>query len=283
MALTDRDLAELLAWAAPALRLRDAGFARVRSQVRKRLLRRFAELGLGNVAAYRIRLVQDPAEWQVLDRLCRVTISRFFRDAPAFDHLVEQVLPRLATRAGPKLSAWSMACASGEEPYSLALAWQVRLAPRFRSVALDLLATDASAELLERARRATYPRSILRELPGDLAAVALAGGPALADPRAEFTLPESVRAAVSFQQADVRAFTPPAPFDLILCRNLVFTYFDASLQMEMLDRLARLVKPGAVLMIGKRETCPAHPLWRPCPGPAGFFEPAWLARDDGQP
>ena len=91
--MTDRECVELLQWAAPRLRLRWDGFRRVRGQVCKRIGRRLHALGLPGVAAYRARLEADPAEWDVLDSLCRVTISRFYRDARVFDVLRDALLP----------------------------------------------------------------------------------------------------------------------------------------------------------------------------------------------
>jgi chemotaxis protein methyltransferase CheR len=120
-------------------------------------LRRQAQLGVG-VAAYRARLEADPAEWAVLERLCRVTISRFWRDRGLFEALRDEVLNAL----GPDVVAWSAGCASGEEAYSLVLAADEA------GVRLRVLATDVDPVLLDRARRASYPESSLRELPSDL-------------------------------------------------------------------------------------------------------------------
>lgn len=70
----------LLRWALPRLGLRWPGFRRVRRQVCKRIARRIKELGLADVAAYRERLECAPEEWPEFDSLCRITISRFYRD-----------------------------------------------------------------------------------------------------------------------------------------------------------------------------------------------------------
>lgn len=270
MPISDRECAALLAWASPRLGLREAGFTRVRKQVAKRIGRRISQLELSGAAAYRLRLEAEPAEWTVLDRLCRVTISRFWRDARAFGELAGEVLPELATRALARgartLSIWSQGCASGEEPYSVALAWHVRLAGRFPGLALSLLATDASPELLERARRAEYARSSFRELPDDLARAAL---PAAGE---RVTLPERFRAGVHLVAADVRTYVPRVPFDLILCRNLVFTYFEPALQARLLARILRLTVSGGALMIGQRETLSVpHSACVPRPGHHGLF------------
>ena len=88
---------------------------------------------------------------------------------------------------------------------------------------------------------------------------------------ATVTLPASLRDAVRFEVMDVRGPWPGGPFDLVLCRNLVFTYFEPPLQREVLDRLRGVTAPGALFMIGKREELPAHPDWAPVDARAGLF------------
>jgi chemotaxis protein methyltransferase CheR len=233
--MTDDECVAFLQWALPRLRLRWAGFRKVRRQVCRRIVGRQAQLGVG-VAAYRARLEADPAEWPVLERLCRVTISRFWRDRGLFEALRDEVLNAL----GPDVVAWSAGCASGEEAYSLVLAADEA------GVRLRVLATDVDPVLLERARRASYPESSLRELPSDLRLHAFEAG----------RLRPEYRARVEFVRHDVRTGSPDGPFDLVLCRNLVFTYFDEELQREVGGRLTPALRPGGALVVGAHETLP---------------------------
>ena len=73
--MNDMDCTAFLQWALPQLDLHWPGFRKVRGQVCKRLQKRMSELGLNDFAAYRSRLAADPAEWQVLDECCHITIS----------------------------------------------------------------------------------------------------------------------------------------------------------------------------------------------------------------
>src|SRR5687767_6728995 len=117
----DAQCVGFLQWALPHVRMRWEGFRRVRRQVCRRIERRRRELGLDGLPAYRLYLEQHPDEWPVLDSLCRVTISRFYRDRGVFAFLEGEVLPAVAqgaVRDGRQaLEAWSAGCASGEEPY----------------------------------------------------------------------------------------------------------------------------------------------------------------------
>jgi chemotaxis protein methyltransferase CheR len=234
--VTDADCVEFLRWALPRLDLRWEGFRRVRRQVCRRVSRRIAELGLDGASAYRAHLEANAEEWDVLAGLCRVTISRFWRDRAAFEGLRDEVLPEL----GPTVSAWSVGCASGEEPYSLVLA------AREANVEIRVLATDVDPALLERARRACYGRSSLRDLPPALRARAFDDG----------CLQPDYRAAVEFRRHDVRDTAPGGPFDLVLCRNLVFTYFDDERQLEVGRRLADSLRAGGALVVGAHEGLP---------------------------
>lgn len=257
--LSDADCAQLLAWAGPRLGLSAPGFSRVRGQVRKRIGRRIAQLGLAGLAAYRARLEEDAAEWDVLDALCRVTITRFYRDGPVFDRLFEEWLPERARYAHAcgrtRFRAFCAGCASGEEPYTLAIGWHARVAPRVRPLTLEVLAQDADPVLLARAAAAAYPRGAFREMPRDLFATLDARD-------GEVSIPPRLRACVTFRRADVRESLPAGPFDLILCRNLAFTYFAPAVQEELLARLTALAADGALLVIGKKEALPAgHAGW----------------------
>jgi chemotaxis protein methyltransferase CheR len=202
----------------------------------RRISRRIIELGLGGVDAYRARLEGDEQEWDVLAGLCRVTISRFWRDRAVFEALRGEVLPEL----GPRVRAWSAGCASGEEPYSLVLAAVEA------GVEIGVLATDVDPALLGRARRACYPESSLRDLPSAVRAYAFEDGCL----RAEYREP------VEFRHHDVRDGAPDGPFDLVLCRNLVFTYFAEELQRDAGAHLAGSLRPGGALVVGAREAVP---------------------------
>lgn len=325
--MTDRECVAFLQWALPRLGLRWPGFRRVRGQVRKRLARRLAALGLYDLGAYLRRLeAGDPVEWRELEAMCRIAISRFWRDRLVWARLADDVLPALArealARAAP-LACWSAGCASGEEPYTLALLWDRVLAPALPGLRLRVLATDVDEAVLERARRACYGTSSLRELPagwvdacftrereerpgasvepgqgldratddGDLGERGRGerddddepeGGPhAAADgsvletigtsawadtgrgagghappPDDEVCLAPRLRGLVELRRADLRDEWPDEAFDLVLCRNLAFTYFDDAGQREALTRLLERLRPGGVLVIGRKERLP---------------------------
>jgi chemotaxis protein methyltransferase CheR len=252
--MQDAECVALLRWALPRLGLGWPGFRKVRRQVCKRITRRVKELGLADAAAYRERLERAPEEWPEIDALCRITISRFYRDRGVFDHLGEAVLPALATAAVARgertLRCWSAGSGSGEEPFSLAILWAFRLAHSFPRLSLAVVATDADEQLLERAARGCYPRGTLRELPSEWIRRAFVRD------NGNYCLRPAYRESVLFLRQDIRSTQPEGLFDLVLCRNVVFTYFETRLQRRALAAIAARMRPGAALVVGKGEALP---------------------------
>jgi chemotaxis protein methyltransferase CheR len=234
-----------LAWALPQRGLRWRGFRRNRRQVVRRLQQRIAALGLGGPAAYRRFLDEHPDEWPVLDGLCRVTISRFARDREMWDVLVSDVLPRLAGE-GSTVTAWSAGCGAGEEPFTLAIVWALEIAPRWPGVELHIVATDIDDVQLARAATGEFPSGALRELGEPWQAAAFDG------PR----LRERFRASVRFERRDLRSTAPDGPFDLVLCRNLAYSYFDDVTQRAVTASFRAALRTGGVLVVGSDESLP---------------------------
>lgn len=245
---------EFLKWALPTLELRWAGFLRVRRQVCRRLSRRIQELRLADVSAYRYYLSTHPEEWLVLDHLCSIPISRFFRDRIVFEALSRDILPTLAASAiehnAARLLCWCAGCASGEEPYSLSILWETQVRDRFPELRFVITATDSNPHLLERARAGRYRRSSVREVPSALQERAFTRH------NQDVVLRPEFRERIQFALQDIRDTIPTGPFDIITCRNLVFTYFDASLQRRTLERILASLRRGGALLIGLKEHLP---------------------------
>jgi chemotaxis protein methyltransferase CheR len=236
----------------------------VRKQVCKRITRRIRDLGLADAEAYRRRLAADAAEWLVLDGLCRVTLSRFYRDKGVFAALAERVLPSLAP-GERRLRCWSAGCASGEEAYTLAILWRQTAGRGYPRRSLSIVATDADEAVLRRARAAVYSPGSLKDLPEEWrdAAFRFADG--------SYVLSPSVRRRVVFRRQDIRRRMPAGPFHLVLCRNLVFTYFDAAERRRTLVRMARRMAAGGVLVVGAHEHVTEAGGLVPVEGLSGFY------------
>jgi chemotaxis protein methyltransferase CheR len=251
--VTDAECTAFLQWALPRLQRRWGGYRKVRRLVAKRVARRLRALVLDDIAAYRRRLELDRLEWDELDALLGIPISRFYRDREVFGALERDVLPALvqAARRAQRttLVGWSAGCASGEEPYTLALVWGLHLQTLYPQFTLHIVATDCDAQLLERARAGCYAGSSLKELPPDLRAAAF-------DERDRRFCMRPQWRGVEFLRQDLRHEMPDGPFDLVLLRNVVATYYAPQLQREIFQRIAARMLPGGALVLGSHESLP---------------------------
>lgn len=263
--MNDADCVEFLQWALPHLRMRWDGFRKVRGQVCKRIARRLKELGIDDLDTYKSHLEENRGEWEILDGLCRITISRFHRDRKVFDSLRDTLLPDLAAEAdntGRALTIWSTGCASGEEPYTLSILWRAFLQQHYQQITLEIIATDTDPVLLERAASGFYKPSSLKELAPDTVDTAFE------TTQSGHRLRPEYREGVEFLLSDIRREMPAGPFDLIMCRNLVLTYFETEMQIELLEGMTDRMVTGGALVIGSHESLPpgSWPLERLRPG-----------------
>ena len=232
----------------PALGLQWRRFER--RGIRRRVERRVVELGLPSFEAYSLRIQKDPEEQKHLAQILTVTISRFFRDRKVFHTLSQSIFPDLLKEDSRELRIWCIGCASGEEPYSLALLWKENFEQTWPEVHPSILATDIDENLLERAKEGTYKKSSLREVPG---------GSVKNFFRKEgefYILDHTIREGIEFKKHDILHGEPFLEMDIVLCRNLAFTYFSKESQIAVLKKMATSLKEKKFLVIGKEENLP---------------------------
>jgi chemotaxis methyl-accepting protein methylase len=247
VASEDAGLAALLAQIVRARGLDCEAYKR--SCLRRRLAVRMRARGAHTYADYGRVLAADGSEYDRLLDALTINVTKFYRNRETWDALAERYLPeRWAARRGA-VRCWSAGCASGEEPYTLAIlllelarGQGEQTAPHAR---VD--ATDLDPVSLERAVAGRYRAPAFEELP-----------PALADrycSRGEVReVTPAVRALVRFQQHDLLREPPPkAPYDVVLCRNVVI-YFDRATQDRLFAEFADALAPGGILVLGKVET-----------------------------
>ena len=250
------DLETFLAEALPLFGLSPTALRR--RNIRRRVMNRMESHGIHDFRAYLSLLRRDPSEREELRPLLTVTISRFFRNRRVFETLSRHVLPPLAAKGRP-VRAWSAGCASGEEAFTLRILWEELPGPK---PSLFLLATDMDENCLARAREGRYPESSLREIPRSMAERYFhkeEGG---------YRLREVVVRSAEFQKHDLLRDPPPGVFDLVLCRNTAFTYFDAPRRITVAEAIASVLSPGGILVIGRTEKLPP-------PQAAEWFTPAF--------
>ena len=196
--------------------------------------------------AYGTLLTRDSAERDHLLRVLTIHVSHFFRNPSTFEKLAREILPQLLEERR-QVRIWSVGCAGGEEPYSLALIMQERFAAALAGGQAFIRATDVDAATLEAARDACYRPDRLTEVAPELLARWFS-------PEGErFRLNREIRELVSFGQSDLNNPAAAEECDLILCRN-VLIYFERGKQEEILNGFADTLKSGGTLVLGKSET-----------------------------
>ncbi len=214
--------------------------------IARRIRNRMIAAGVDTFPDYLARLRADPAEAALLLERLTIKVSRFYRNAPTFEHLARVVIPRLAEQRGGALRVWCAGCGRGEEAYTLAMLLHEA------GVAGSVLATDLDPMALRDAVAASYAEAAFDELPVALRQRHLQ--PLDDGARLRHRVAEPIRQRVTFTVHDVLSMPPPAPgeFDLISCRN-VLIYFNVPAQRRVFRALAAALAPGAFLCIGEAE------------------------------
>jgi chemotaxis protein methyltransferase CheR len=207
--------------------------------------RGMAHAGVAELGRYLALIQADAAVFDALINELTIGETYFFREPDQFGFIRNEVLPEVRRRRGPEavVRAWSAACASGEEAYSLAILFQQEgLAGR-----AQILATDVSRAALARAQSATYSNWSLR------GAGAATAQPYLTRRGDRHVLDEKIRRRVTFDHLNLAldvypsAATNTVGMDLILCRN-VLIYFDQETVGKVAARLLESLAPGGWLL-----------------------------------
>ncbi len=230
-------------------RERGFGCARYKEKcVRRRIAVRMRARAVHSYCDYARILDGDPREWDLLLAALTINVTKLFRNPETFDALDRVIVPELW--AMPTVRAWSAGCASGEEPYSLALLFH-RHAERSGDAAwlrrLSILGTDVDRGSLDAAERATYGEMSLGDLPADMRSRYFPQAPPA-------VIPSEVRSLVRFERRDLlEQPAPRGPWNLITCRNVII-YFGRDSQEMLFDRFHDVLAPGGFLVLGKVET-----------------------------
>jgi chemotaxis protein methyltransferase CheR len=174
----------------------------------------------------------------------------FFRDKTAFDYYRRTIVPTLLAARGQSrtIRIWCAAASTGQEAYSLALCLR-DMEESFAGWTVEILATDLSNRLLDRARRGLYTQyEVQRGLPIRLLIKHFT------QCAEQWQVAPALRAMVTWRQLNLLSdFSSLGSFDVIFCRN-VLTYFDRETKSDVLDRLAHVTAPDGYLILGAMET-----------------------------
>lgn len=218
--------------------------------IKRRISARIRSTGYTSAMEYADFLLQSRSEPAHLIKMLTIHVSKFFRNQGTFNKLCDEIFPSLFSgciqEGRDHLDIQSIGCASGEEPYSLALILHNFFAREMSQVKISIHAMDIDAEVLRIAAEAAYELDRMDETP-------------VAITKRYFTfqddkyrLAPEIRNMVTFHCQDMLRPEPLEKCDLVLCRN-VLIYLERSHQVALLKRFAEALRSGGILVLGKTE------------------------------
>jgi chemotaxis protein methyltransferase CheR len=220
--------------------------------VESRLLPLARKISVSNLADLVAKLKVPGAERLIVDVVEAMTTNEsfFFRDKIPFEHFREFMLPNLlkARATQRRLRIWCAAASTGQEPYSLAMILK-EMALQLAGWRVEIVATDLSNEVLEKARAGLYSQfEVQRGLPIQMLMkyFSQAGE--------TWQISPEIKAMVQYRPLNLLAdFSALGHFDIVFCRN-VLIYFDQPTKVDVLERIARLTEADGYLVLGAAET-----------------------------
>lgn len=220
--------------------------------IESRLMPVARKAGCSSISELVQRLRHSPPETlrvQVTEAMM-INESLFFRDKIPFDRFRDTIMPAMLEARAPsrRLRIWCAAASTGQEPYSLAMILR-GMREKLAGWRVDIVATDISNEVLERARAGLYSQfEVQRGLPVQML---IQHFEQVGD---QWRVAESIRKMVQFRPFNLMDdLAPLGVFDVVFCRN-VLIYFDQATKQDVLERLAHQLAPDGYLAMGAAET-----------------------------
>jgi two-component system CheB/CheR fusion protein len=223
-----------------------------------------SDVGVESYDEYIDYLQVHPEEFASLFNTILINVTGFFRDPPTWEYLAEEVVPELIRRrpADAPLRAWCAGCASGEEPYTLAMVLARALGDKGFQDRVKIYATDIDEQALDIARHGAYAPRHIEDVPQQ----ALERFFERTEQRYVFR--KDFRRCVIFGRNDLVQDAPISRIDLLVCRNTLM-YFTAETQAQILGRFHFALDNDGILVLGKSEMLITH---------ADLFTPVDLKR-----
>jgi len=177
---------------------------------------------------------------EFLDRMT-INVSEFYRNAKRWEVLEKKILPQLLA-ANKRLSIWSAACSTGEEPYTIAM-----ILSKFMPLSqVKILATDIDDNAIARAKIGMYPERSLNEVPPEMKKRFFKQDGDL------YKVADEIKNTVTFRKQNLLADPYGGPYDLIVCRN-VLIYFTEEAKDSLYRKFSHALNPNGIFFVGSTE------------------------------
>jgi len=243
---TDSTLEDLLTFIRDSRGFDFTGYKR--SSLARRIRKRMHEAGSADFVDYRDRLESSAEEFGLLFNTILINVTGFFRDTETWTFLQREVMPELLADVDGEreIRVWSAGCASGEEAYSLALAFSAALGVEETAKQVKIYGTDIDDEALRDARIGLYSAKNLEGLPAEMR------DKYFEQNGTQFSFRPDLRRRVIFGRHDITRDAPISRLDLLVCRNTLM-YFNVETQSQVIDRFHFALREGGYLFLGKAE------------------------------
>ena len=224
-----------------------------RPSLLRRINSRMGNINIRSYDEYMDYLEVHPEEFGRLFNSILINVTSFFRDAPAWDYLAEEVVPKLLESKGPEkpIRVWSAGCASGEEAYTAAMVLAEVMGTEPFQERVKIYATDVDEEALAVARHASYTEKDLEVVPVELKKRYFESN------NTRYGFRPDLRRSVIFGHHDLIQDAPISRLDLLVCRNTLM-YFNAETQTHILNRFHFALNRNGFLFLGKGELLLSH-------------------------
>lgn len=176
-----------------------------------------------------------------------INVSEFYRNPDQWQIMDREIIPELIRKFGKNLKIWSAACSTGDEPYSLVMAFSRHLPLN----QIKIFATDLDKQVIAKAKTGLYVEKSIASVPDDFKKKYFTKiGPS-------YQISNEIKSRVEFKEHNLLKDTYPTDCHLIVCRN-VLIYFTEEAKDEVFRKFQKSLKPGGFLFIGSTEQIINH-------------------------
>ncbi len=216
-------------------------------QMKRRIDTLIAKHRIVGYENYVALLKSDKARFEEFVNYLTINVSEFYRNPDQWEVMDKQIIPELIQKFGRNLKIWSAACSTGDEPYSLVMAFSRHL-PLSQ---IKIMATDLDKQVIEKAKAGLYAEKSVASVPTDLKQKYFTKiGPS-------YQISDEIKSRVEFKEHNLLKDEYPTGCNLIVCRN-VLIYFTEEAKDEVFRKYYQSLAPGGILFIGSTEQIINH-------------------------
>ncbi|SRR5579885_260576 len=219
--------------------------------IKRRLDRRMGILDIKDYSDYALVLKNERREFEELFLSLSINVTNFFRDSIVYDNFRLFITPKILSNLGQsgKIRIWSAGCASGEEPYSIAIMF-LNIIEKLNNFSVEIIANDISKKAIEYAQNGRYPAKSIEKLPSDI--ITKYFHKITGETDTEYGINPSIKSKITFRTCDILS-SDSKQIDAIFCRN-VLIYYEREAQELILQKFHQCLRDGGYLVLGMDET-----------------------------